>query len=429
MATGKKKIYTLSEALDYLDNLEVSSSDESEDEDDEKLKSAQIFIQPPVNCNDMNSDIDSGEENVADGDARVSSGNQLLGCAVLEMKLTKGKVVRGNDDEQSKTNDNQDLPRKSKKKKKKSKVKHINKGKQSDLPVIDDFEWNLPIPALESHELPSSLFEKFLTDDILKSFRNTSGRYAQNNGNYSYKLELHDLKAFMAILLINGYVDLPQRPMFWECSIDIHNDAVSSMMSKNRFDEIMKYLHLAYNTSLDPNDKFSKVRPLLDKLIEQYLSNYLPEHRVIIDKSMVPYFGRHGCKQFIKNKPVKFRYKLCVAATPLGYAIQFYPYMCKDNFFDPDLGLGGSVVDKLTNSLPKHARSNYHIITDNFFTSPQLLRSLRDKGTDATSTVRLNRVENAPMKPVKQMEKLERGSAGVVIDDNAKIGFVRWKDN
>ena len=58
MATGKKKSYTLSEALDYLDNLEVSSSDESEDEDNGKLKSAQIFIQPPVNCNDVNSNID-----------------------------------------------------------------------------------------------------------------------------------------------------------------------------------------------------------------------------------------------------------------------------------------------------------------------------------------------------------------------------------
>ena len=67
MATGKKKGYTLSEALDNLDNLEISSSDESEDEDDGKLKSAQIFIQPPVNCNDMNSDIDSGDENVVDG--------------------------------------------------------------------------------------------------------------------------------------------------------------------------------------------------------------------------------------------------------------------------------------------------------------------------------------------------------------------------
>ena len=82
MATGKKKSYTLIEALHYLDNLEISCGDEWEDEDDGKLKSAQIFIQPPVNCNNMNSDIDSGDENVAEGDASVLSGNQLLGCAV-----------------------------------------------------------------------------------------------------------------------------------------------------------------------------------------------------------------------------------------------------------------------------------------------------------------------------------------------------------
>ena len=157
--TGKKKSYTLKEALDYLHNLEDSSSDESKDEDNEKLKWAQIFIQSPVNWNDMNSDIDSGDENVANGDASVLSGNQLLGCAVLEMKLTSGKVVRGNNDEQNKTNDNHDLPLEPKKKKKKSTVRHINKWKHYDLPVIDDFEWNLPIHVLDSHEPPSSLFE------------------------------------------------------------------------------------------------------------------------------------------------------------------------------------------------------------------------------------------------------------------------------
>ena len=79
MATGKKKNYILSKDIDYLHNLEVSSSDETEDEDDEKLKPAQIFIQLPANCNDMNSDIDSGDKNAADGDASVLSGNQLLG--------------------------------------------------------------------------------------------------------------------------------------------------------------------------------------------------------------------------------------------------------------------------------------------------------------------------------------------------------------
>ena len=40
MVAGKKKSYNLSEALDYLDNLKVFSSDKSEDEDNEKLKSA-----------------------------------------------------------------------------------------------------------------------------------------------------------------------------------------------------------------------------------------------------------------------------------------------------------------------------------------------------------------------------------------------------
>ena len=73
MATGKKKSYTHCEALNYLNNLEVSSSDESKDENNEKLKSVQIFIQPPVNCNDVSNDISSGDENVADGDKIVFS--------------------------------------------------------------------------------------------------------------------------------------------------------------------------------------------------------------------------------------------------------------------------------------------------------------------------------------------------------------------
>ena len=58
----------------------------------------------------------------------------------------------------------------------------------------------------------------------------------------------------------------------------------------------MKYLPLADNTSLDLNEKFSKVRPLLDNVNEQCLSNYLPEQTVSIDESMVPFFGRNGCK-------------------------------------------------------------------------------------------------------------------------------------
>ena len=170
----------------------------------------------------------------------ASTGNQLPGCAVLEMKLTNTKVVGGNDDKQNKTNDNQDLAPELKRKRKKSKVRHINIWKHCDLPVTDDFEWNLYIPVLDSHEPLSFLFENFLTDDILQFIYNESVRYAQSKGSHSYKLflELHDLKAFITILLISRYVDLTRHSMFWECSADVHNDAVSSIMSGNRFDEI-----------------------------------------------------------------------------------------------------------------------------------------------------------------------------------------------
>ena len=50
---------------------------------------------------------------------------------------------------------------------------------------------------------------------------------------------------------------------------------------------------------------------------------------------------------------------------------------------------------------------------------------MRDKTIVATSTVKLNRVENAPLKPIKEIGKLERRSAGVAIDDNAKTALVR----
>ena len=120
---------------------------------------------------------------------------------------------------------------------------------------------------------------------------------------------------------------------------------------------------------------------------------------------MVPYFGRYGCKQYMRNKPVKFGYKFWVAATPLGYAIQFYPYAGKDENYVSNVGLGGSVVATLAEKLPLQVASKYHIIMDNFFISPNLLRMLKTKDIAATGTVRNNRVENAPLRPIKEMEK------------------------
>ena len=66
---------------------------------------------------------------------------------------------------------------------------------------------------------------------------------------------------------------------------------------------------------------------------------------------------------------------------------------------------------------------------DNVFTSPNLLCILKAKGIAATGTARINRVENVPLRPIKEMEKLQRGASDVVTDKNSNLMLVRQKDN
>jgi len=75
-------------------------------------------------------------------------------------------------------------------------------------------------------------------------------------------------------------------------------------MSRNRFEEIMLCLHLADNDKLSSQDKVAKVRPLLAALNERCLTYFRKQAQLSVNESMLPYFGRHGMKQFIRGKPI-----------------------------------------------------------------------------------------------------------------------------
>ena len=81
----------MSQALDYLDNIEVSTNSEKESLGDPK--SAKIYLQPPLNFNRPSSDVDFGDENTAAADTSNLSSNQLLSSAVLEIRCPSGQVI------------------------------------------------------------------------------------------------------------------------------------------------------------------------------------------------------------------------------------------------------------------------------------------------------------------------------------------------
>ena len=90
----------------------------------------------------------------------------------------------------------------------------------------------------------------------------------------------------------------------------------------------------------------------------------------LIDESMIPYFGRHGAKQFIHGKPIRFGYNMWALTTPLGYLLQIEPYKgARGRQVEvPCLGMGGSVVVDLISQLQQEEGRSFHLTFDNLFT-------------------------------------------------------------
>ena len=82
--------------------------------------------------------------------------------------------------------------------------------------------------------------------------------------------------------------------MYWERREDCHNVVVSVMMTKAKFLECKRYLHLADNNAFNSSDKFEKVLPLFNAINEQCILNCQPTQHVSVAETMVPYFGKLG---------------------------------------------------------------------------------------------------------------------------------------
>ena len=66
---------------------------------------------------------------------------------------------------------------------------------------------------------------------------------------------------------------------------------------------------------------------------------------------------------------------------------------------------------------------------DNFFTSPGLLRHIRENSIAVTETVQTCWMENSPLKLVGEVGETERGSSDVAVQTSSNIVAIRCKDN
>ena len=148
--------------------------------------------------------------------------------------------------------------------------------------------WNEPAPVFERSISPHEVFELFLTNTEMKRICIKSTNYARLKGNHMFTMTVEKPKAFLTIVLVNGYARLPRQEIYWERREDCHNLVVSAMMTKTEFLECKRYLHLADNNDLNSSDKLAKGRALFNVINKQCILNYQPTQYISVDASMVP---------------------------------------------------------------------------------------------------------------------------------------------
>ena len=145
----------------------------------------------------------------------------------------------------------------------------------------------LPEAAQDMHDSLTAGFELFITVKTVHQIWQGTSSYAAQKENHSFKLDAKKFKLFMVVLFLSSYIPYPRCSMYWKMTEDSRNTTITSLFSRNRFVNVMRYLHLVDNNNLDASDEFAKIRPLFNLLNEKCLKKLIPERNKRIDK--VPY--------------------------------------------------------------------------------------------------------------------------------------------
>ena len=162
-------------------------------------------------------------------------------------------------------------------------------------------------PLVEAHDeiLNKSAFElceMYFDDDIEELFVRYSNLYARQKNDHEFSLTKHDLFDFMTIMTISSYNMRPRFSIYWSFDEDIRLPLVRSLMSRNKCRKTKTYLHCCDKTNLDETDKWAKLRPLIEAVNEKLQEFGIFSSELSIDEQMIPCFGQHSCKMFVRGK-------------------------------------------------------------------------------------------------------------------------------
>lgn len=145
------------------------------------------------------------------------------------------------------------------------------------------------------------MFSHFFTDNLLSTIVEETNRYAAQclaatNSSVTWETTVHEIKAYLGFMVVMGVNQLPELRDYWASDTKLNNTFISSRITRQRFEEIARYLHFVDNTTLPLRDepgyrRLQKVQPIIAAMQEKFSANYMPHPQCSIDEAMIPFKG------------------------------------------------------------------------------------------------------------------------------------------
>jgi hypothetical protein len=267
---------------------------------------------------------------------------------------------------------------------------------------------------------PLQYLQLFLPPETMALFAQYTTDYAQHiTRDREWSTTAEELYAFVAAHIYMGICDLPSLHMYW--SEEWGQPELTQLFSRHRFEELLRFFQVVpLQDHIQSQHPLARIRSFANSLNARFPQCFTPSQYMTIDETMIGFKGRSAIKQYIPSKPHKWGYKVyCLASE--SYLLRFEIYEGKELHPSPE----GPVHDLVIRLMTPYQHKGFILFTDQWFTSPTLLNSLRDRGIRLCGSVGrrrsgLPRFNDADVKHMARGDSMKRTKEDMTL--------VVWKD-
>jgi len=225
------------------------------------------------------------------------------------------------------------------------------------------------------------IFSELFPEALFERIASETNRYEQQHPSRHYTharnwtdVTTDELRVFFALMMLMGHIQKPSLSSYWSTDDMMNTPFFHQTMPRDRYVHILRNLHFTNNEEADGDDRLYKVRPVVDELVSNFKTAYIPTQKISTDESLWKFKGRLIFRQYNPSKRARFGikvYRTCQSTgIASGYTWNFKIYTGQDK---SDIPASAQVVMDLNSEL---LGQGYTLYLDNWYSSPTLSSGL-----------------------------------------------------